>query len=123
MIRWVPADPPYHDAVRGLLTKAAELLIEGDSTGFTEDLLREGAVREASTWNLPGPDAASWIAREARYLIARTVAIAPRSRDDPMIDLVIEVLAWHPVQVQARILRAAALHVRGSCRSVAALRR
>lgn len=120
MIVWVPADPQYHDAVRELLTKTADLIAEDDGVTCTEDFLRDGAVWEADLCKLPGSKAASWVAREARYRIACTVAIAPRDRDDPMIGVVIEVLARHPAQVQANILRAAAECLRG--RSPAARR-
>lgn len=108
MIRWVPGDPPYRQAVRALLIKTALTVGALDSVPSLDGLLHAGAPEEVREWGLPGVDAPSRLVREARFQITRTVAIEPRDRDDPLISLVIEVLERHPAEAVARILRAAA---------------
>lgn len=113
MIRWMPADPPYRDAVRALLTKAAMAIGDLGGVPSLEGLLSEGAREEARTWGLAGVDAASRLVREARFQITRAVSIEPRDRDDPMIAATIEVLNRHPAEPVARVLYAAARNVGG----------
>lgn len=112
MIHWVPADPPYRDAVCGLLTKTAMVIAELDRVPGLENLLSVGAEHEAQVWRLPGIDAASRLVREARFQTTRTVSIEPRDRDDPVIAVTIEVLERHPAEPVARLLHAAARDAR-----------
>lgn len=102
-----PPDRPEWDVLAGLFRAAADI-IEDDNQSLTEHLLRETAICECQAWELPEPHATDWLTAEARYQIACTVAIRPRHHDDPLIAAVIEILAAHPPQVQARILRATA---------------
>jgi hypothetical protein len=113
VIRWVPADPPYREAVRALLTKTAITVGQCDGVPSLDGLLRAGATEEVRAWGLPGVDAPSRLAREARYQIVRTITIEPRDRDDPLISLVIEALERHPAEPVARILQAAARNTSG----------
>jgi hypothetical protein len=115
-ICWVPGDPPYRDAVYGLLTKTAIVLGDLDDVPKLDELLHTGAAEEVKIWGLPGNDAASRLAREARYQITRTVAFEPRDRDDTLISVVIDVLDQHPAEPVARILYAAARNAAGRTR-------
>lgn len=113
MIRWVPSDPPYREAVCALLTKTAITVGECDGVPSLDGLLHVGAREEVRVWGLPGVDAPSRLVREARYQLVRTIAIEPRDRDDPLIGLVVEVLERHPAEPVARILQAAARNASG----------
>jgi hypothetical protein len=113
LIRWVPAEPPYREAVRALLTETAMRVGALDGVPRLDDLLRGVATAEARQWGLPGVNAPSRLVREARFQITRTIAIEPRDRDDPLIGLVMQVLERHPAEPVARILAAAARKVSG----------
>lgn len=113
MIRWVPPDPPYREAVRALLTTTAITVGQRNSTLDLDGLLRTAAIEKARAWGLPGVDAASRLVREARYQVTRTISIQPRDRDDPLIGIVIEVLNQHPADPVARVLHAAAMNLSG----------
>jgi hypothetical protein len=113
LIRWVPAEPPYREAVRALLTTTAITIGQRNGTPDLDGLLRTAAIEEARVWGLPGVDAASRLTREACYQVTRTISIQPRDRDDPLIGLVIEVLNHHPADSVARVLHAAANNLGG----------
>ncbi|GLY79190.1 hypothetical protein Airi01_074570 [Actinoallomurus iriomotensis] len=113
MIRWVPADPPYREAVHALLTETALKVGALDGVPDLDDLLRAVATAQVRQWGLPGVDAPFRLVREARFQITRTIAIEPRDRDDPLIGLVMQVLERHPAEPVARILQAAARRVSG----------
>ncbi|MGP4029719.1 hypothetical protein [Actinomadura sp. 3N407] len=96
-------------AVYTLLTQATNLA--ADDIPITSKVLEAGAFGECRAWQLPERDTPSWILRQTRYQIACTLALPPRNPDDPLIDTVLEILARHPTEIQARVLRAAATHL------------
>lgn len=94
-------------AVYTLLTQASNLA--ADDIPITSKVLEAGAFGECRAWQLPEGDTPSWVLRQTRYQIACILALPPGDLDDPLIDTVLEVLARHPTEIQARVLRAAAL--------------
>ena len=107
----VPADEAAWGAVSTLLTQAAELAAE-DDVPTTPQVLEAGAFGECRAWHLPD-HTAHWVLRQARYQIACTLAsaIPLRDPDDPLINTVLDVLAHHPTDIQARVLQAATTHL------------
>ncbi|TDE22818.1 hypothetical protein [Actinomadura sp. 6K520] len=99
---------PLH-AVHTLLANAADIAI-GDDLAVTETMLEAGATCECEAHGLYEHVTVQWVLQQARYQIARTITHLTQGPQDPVIGLVLDVLAHHPPQVQARVLRRAAEH-------------
>ncbi|WP_395107257.1 hypothetical protein [Actinomadura sp. SCN-SB] len=99
---------PYF-AVQTLLTNAADIAAD-DDIAVTATMLQAGAICECQAHHLYEHLTVQWVLQQARYQIARTLTDLVRQPHDPLIDLILDVLAHHPPHLQARVLRRAAEH-------------